>query len=84
MLGSKLFIHPTYLCESPVLRYPDFSGKYPFHVYTDASSRALGAALHQEFEDGSHPIAYASRVLTPSELTQSLLVKESLVVVFAL
>ena len=26
-----------YLCESPVLRYPDFSGKYRFHVYTNAS-----------------------------------------------
>ena len=75
------------LCESPVLRYPDFSGKYPFypfHVYTDASSRALGAALHQEFEDGSHPIAYASRVLTPSEIPQPILVKESLAVVFAI
>ena len=72
------------LCESPVLRYPDFSGKYPFHVYTDASSRALGAALHQEFEDGSHPVAFASRVLTPSELPQPILVKESLAVVFAI
>ena len=71
------------LCDSPVLRYPDFSGKYAFHVYTDASSRALGAALHQEFEDGSHPVAYASRVLTPSELPQPILVKESLAVVFA-
>ena len=72
------------LCESPVLRYPDFSGKYPFHVYTDASSRALGAVLHQEFEDGSHPVAYASRVLTPSELPQPILVKESLAVIFAI
>ena len=34
------------LSESPVLRYPDFSGKYPFHVYTDASSRAVGAARY--------------------------------------
>lgn len=72
------------LTESPVLRFPDFSGNYPFEVFTDASDRAVAGALHQTFEDGSHPVAFASRVLTPAELPLPIISKESLAVTFAL
>jgi len=51
---------------APVLRYPDFNR--PFRLYTDASKLALGAVLHQKFEDGKeHPIAYISKALNKSE-----------------
>ena len=72
------------LTSAPVLRYPDFSGKYPFQVYTDASDKAIGAVLHQTFPDGSHPIAYASRVLQPSEICLPIYARESLAAVFAI
>ena len=74
----------TILTSAPVLRYPDFSGKYPFQVYTDASDKAIGAVLQQTFPDGSHPIAYASRVLQPSEICLPIYARESLAVVFAI
>ena len=51
---------------APILRYPDFNK--PFRLYTDASGIALGAVLHQEFEDGyEHPIHYISKTLTETE-----------------
>ena len=74
----------TILTSAPVLRYPDFSGKYPFEVYTDASDKAIGAVLQQIFPDGSHPIAYASRVLGPRELCQPIYARESMAVVYAI
>ena len=74
----------TILTSAPVLRYPDFSGKYPFEVYTDASDKAIGAVLQQVFPDGTHPIAYASRVLTPTEMCQPIYVRESMAAVYAI
>ena len=74
----------TVLTSAPVLKYPDFSGQFPFEVYTDASDKAIGAVLHQIFPDGSHPVAYASRVLTPTEICQPIYARESLAVVYAI
>lgn len=54
------------LTSAPVLRLPDFA--LPFMVTTDWSKTAIAAVLSQVFADGEeHPIAYASRVLTPPE-----------------
>ena len=54
------------LYNAPVLRYPDFDR--PFRLYTDASNIALGAVLHQKFEDGKeHPVVYISKSLTQTE-----------------
>ena len=53
-------------CSAPVLAYAEFNK--PFLLHTDASTSGLGAVLYQLKEDGhEHPIAYASRSLSPSE-----------------
>jgi hypothetical protein len=53
------------LTTAPVLRYPNFN--HPFKLYTDGSKRGLGAVLCQDFSDGEHPIAYASRATNDHE-----------------
>ena len=53
------------LCETPVLKLPDFSK--PFVVEPDASDLAVGAILLQEYDDGFHPIAYFSKKYLPAE-----------------
>ena len=51
---------------SPVLAASNF--KKRFYVETNASGCGLGAVLEQEQEDCElHPVAYASRSLTPTE-----------------
>jgi hypothetical protein len=54
------------LTSAPVLAYVDYA--LPFVLHTDASTLGLGAALYQEREGKLHPIAYASRGLSKSEL----------------
>lgn len=58
-----------FLSEAPVLRYPDFLKA--FYLYTDASGRGLGGALHQEFDGVQRPILFISRTLTPAEKNYS-------------
>ena len=56
------------MASYPILRQPDSGREY--FVDTDASNVGLGAALLQRGEDGIlHPVAYASRTLTPMEQT---------------
>ncbi|XP_064398966.1 uncharacterized protein LOC135345475 [Halichondria panicea] len=68
---------------SPVLAFPDFS--LPFTLETDASIKGLGAVLSQRGqEDGKvHPVAYASRALSPQEQRYSVTELETLAVVWA-
>lgn len=65
------------LCEAPILQYPNWS--QPLTVSTDASNCAIGAVLEQQ----DRVIAYASRVLKPSEKNYSVIEKECLALVFA-
>ena len=48
--------------NAALLAHPDY--KKPFILYTDASTVGLGAALHQEQDDGLEaPLAYYSKKL---------------------
>lgn len=69
------------LTEAPVLRYPDFSR--PFILATDASMYAAGAVLSQRFDDGEHPVAFASRQLSDVEQRYGATERECLAVVWA-
>ena len=65
------------LCSAPVLAYYDVTK--PVTLTCDASSQGMGAACLQ---DGK-PVAFASRVLTPSEQKWAQIEKELLAIVFA-
>eukprot|EP00794_Sanderia_malayensis_P018342 gene18342-20185_t len=70
------------LISAPVLQCPDAS--LQFKLYTDACDYGLGAVLAQETDDGETVIAYANRILKPSEAKYSVLQKEALGIVWAL
>ena len=71
------------LISPPVLAYPDFLK--PFMLHTDASGKGLGAVLEQEQADGkNHPIAYASRTLSPHEQWYGITELETLAVMWSL
>ena len=71
------------LTEEPVLILPDFGKE--FRIMTDASNDAIGAVLSQKGSDGrEHPIAYASRRLSPTEQRYATRDKELYALVFAL
>ena len=54
------------ITSAPVLVFPDFNK--PFLLETDASKEGLGVVLSHKQDDGCyHPIAFGSRMLTPSE-----------------
>ena len=71
------------LVQAPVLAYPDFSKS--FVLETDASIKGLGAVLSQTQADNRlHPVAYASRALTPAEKNYAITELETLAVVWAI
>ena len=71
------------LITPPVLAYPSFDRD--FTLETDASLQGLGAVLSQKQEDGKlHPIAFASRALSPAEKNYSSTELETLAVVRAI
>ena len=70
------------LIQSPILMYPNFD--QDFTLETDASAMGLGAVLSQRAEDGKvHPVAYASRSLSPQEKRYAITELEMLAVVWA-
>ena len=72
------------LVSAPVLAYPQFSSSNPFILETDASTKGLGAVLSQQQNDGRiHPIAFATRSLTPAEKNYAITELESLGLVWA-
>ena len=70
------------LTEAPILAYPAFGRD--FTLETDASNRGLGAVLSQYQEDKKlHPVAFASRALSPAERNYSITDLETLAVVWS-
>ena len=65
------------VCQASLLKFYDVTGEVT--IECDASLSGLGASLLQE----GHPIAFASRVLTPAESRYVQIEKELLSVVFA-
>ena len=71
------------LSSAPVLAYPNFDAQ--FVLETDASNKGLGAVLSQAQEGGNlHPVGYASRALSPSEMHYGITDLETLAVVWAI
>ena len=59
--------------------------KKPIILACDALQYGLGAALSHVMDDGKeHPVAYASRTLTPAEKNYSQLKKEGLAIIFGI
>ncbi|KAE8910793.1 hypothetical protein PF003_g5136 [Phytophthora fragariae] len=69
------------LTERPLLAYPDFSR--PFRLVTDAPQVGLGAALTQDQGRGEQPIAYASKINSPTVAKYSITELECAAVVWA-
>lgn len=70
------------LVSAPCLRLPDWDRQFILHV--DWSCVAVGSYLSQVCEDGKeHPIAFASRLLTPAESKYASVEGECLALVWA-
>ena len=76
--GAALEETKRILSTTPVLKYFD-PGATPT-LQCDASMHGLGACLMQD----GHPVAYASRSLTPTEVQYAQIEKELLAIVFAM
>ena len=70
------------LTQAPVLAYPSFD--HPYILETDASIQGLGAILSQDQDGKAHPVAYASRSLSPQERNYGITELETLAVVWAI
>jgi hypothetical protein len=64
-----------------VLIYPDY--QLPFKLTTDASKAGLGAVLSQDQVNGDQPVAYASKVNSPTVAKYNISELECLAVVWA-
>ena len=69
------------LLQPPILKRPTPAGQ--FILQTDWSGKAVAAVLCQQQEGREHPIAYASKALTPAERNYSASEGECLAVVWA-
>jgi hypothetical protein len=71
------------MITAPILVFPDWSKE--FHVHVDASSIALGAVLAQPgVIDIDHPIVFARRNISTSEMNYTTTEREGLAMVYAL
>lgn len=69
------------LTSRPLLAYPAFTR--PFTLVTDASQVGLGATLTQDQGQGEQPVAYASKVNSPTVANYSITDLECAAVVWA-
>jgi hypothetical protein len=67
----------------PILVFPNWSKE--FHIHVDASSISLGVVLAQHGEgDIDHPLSFASRKLSTTEVNYNTTEREGLAMVYAL
>ena len=71
------------LMTAPIIAYPDFSGRYPFLLETDASSVGTGAVLTQRYPDRDVVIGYYSYTLKKGERKWSTTEREAFAIVKA-
>ena len=65
------------LCNSPILRAPDFTP--PFVLAVDGSRVGVGLVLLQEGEaEAEHPVAFFSKKLSPAQRNYSVIEQELL------
>ncbi|KZS08331.1 Uncharacterized protein APZ42_027714 [Daphnia magna] len=67
------------LTSAPVLAHPNYD--LPMEIFPDACGYGIGGVLAQHIEEAERPIAYASRLLTKSEVNYSITEKEGLALV---
>ena len=65
------------LADSVLLHYPDPNSQH-YHIITDASNIAIGAALHQSVEGTNIPLAFYSKRLSKTEQAYSAFDRELL------
>jgi len=70
------------LVSTPILRGPNWA--LPFHIHTDASSKAIGAALGQVEEKLPYAIYFVSKNLSKAEMNYIVIEKEFIAVVHSL
>ena len=68
------------LSNATLMHHPDFA--VPFHVFSDASIRAVGGVLMQMHENILKPIAYIARKMLPAEVNYSTTEQELLAIIF--
>jgi hypothetical protein len=71
------------MVTAPILVFPDWTKE--FHVHVDAFSIDLGVVLAQSGEgDIDHPLSFASRKLSTTEINYTTTEREGLAMVYAL
>ncbi|KZR95541.1 Uncharacterized protein APZ42_010695, partial [Daphnia magna] len=70
------------LTSAPVLAHPNYD--LPMEIFPDDCGYGIGGVLAQHIEEAERPIAYASRLLTKSEVNYSITEKECLALVWCL
>ncbi|KAJ8890780.1 hypothetical protein PR048_010289 [Dryococelus australis] len=65
-----------FLCDKPVLKYPDFS--LPFLVTCDSAATTMGAVLSQKINGSEHPMYFVLRQINKAERNYSTTERECL------
>lgn len=68
------------LCKATLMYHPDFNK--PFHVYFDASIRAVGGVIMQERDGVLVPVSYCARKLSTAEVNYTTTEQEMLAMVY--